>query len=83
MEAQVSTDLLTLRRNMPHWHNGLGLASVAFIFGSWAIQLFPLVRLLTRVNFAGIAELRRVLGGHGDGDRNLPFTARTVACPCA
>jgi hypothetical protein len=41
------------RRELPHWRDGVGLASVAFIFASWSIQLVGLVLLLTHINLQG------------------------------
>jgi hypothetical protein len=41
------------RRELPHWRNGMALASITIIFGSWSIQLLGLVLFLSRVNMQG------------------------------
>ena len=41
------------RLELPHWRNGLGLASITLIFAGWSFQLLGLILFLTRVNWPG------------------------------
>jgi hypothetical protein len=41
------------RRELPHWRNGMELASIILAFASWSIQLSGLVLFLSRVNWNG------------------------------
>jgi hypothetical protein len=50
------------RRELPHWRNGLGLASVTFIFASWSIQVFGLALFLSRINWNGYQSIEWYLG---------------------
>src|SRR5258708_40295635 len=42
------------RRELPHWRNGMGLASITLIFAGWSIQLFGLILLVGHVNWPGL-----------------------------
>jgi hypothetical protein len=41
------------RRELPHWRNGMGLASITLIFANWSIQVLGLVLSLSRVSWHG------------------------------
>jgi hypothetical protein len=45
------------RRELPHWRNGMGLASVTFTFASWSIQVSGLVVFLSRINWHGFQSI--------------------------
>ena len=63
------------RRELPHWRNGMGLASITIIFASWSIQLLGLALFLSHVNMQSSQNFEWFL----TGVRDLPFTARTFA----
>lgn len=50
------------RRELPHWRNGIGLASITLILASWSIQVFALVVFLTR-SWYGFQSIHRYLQG--------------------
>jgi hypothetical protein len=41
------------RRELPRWRNGIGLASINFIFAIWSIQVVSLILFLSRVSWLG------------------------------
>jgi hypothetical protein len=45
------------RRELPHWRNGMGLASITLIFTSWSIQVFGLVLFQSRVSWHGFQNI--------------------------
>src|SRR5258706_5592502 len=51
-----------IRRGLPHWRNGLGLASITLILASWSIQVFGLVLFLGRVSWHGFQNIEWYLG---------------------
>jgi hypothetical protein len=42
-----------LRGDLPHWRNGLGLASFTLIFAAWAVEFLELILALNRVEWRG------------------------------
>ena len=45
------------RRELPHWRNGMGLASITLIFANWSIQVFGLALSLSRVSWHGFPNI--------------------------
>jgi hypothetical protein len=45
------------RKELPHWRNGMGLASITFIFASWVIQVAGLAMFLSRIYWQGFQNI--------------------------
>jgi hypothetical protein len=50
------------RKELPQWRNGMGLASITFIFASWVIQVAGLVMVLSRIYWQGFENIDWYVG---------------------